>query len=95
MGRPVYPGKNIQGQVLLTALEQSVLYARSCQLALGFIESHLLTAYMMGLLVDTNINGGKNDRGISPTALGLFGTCPFKFLWEKVLRWSHWKNPKD
>ena len=72
-----------------------VLFARS-QSALGFIEGyeHSLTAYD-GVIGDMSQWWEKRAcRGISPTTLEVFGTCPFKFLWERYSNWSHWKSPK-
>ncbi|MEK7789648.1 MAG: PD-(D/E)XK nuclease family protein, partial [Planctomycetota bacterium] len=72
-----------------------VLFARS-QLALGFIESHenLLTAYD-GIVGDMSQWWEKRAcRGLSPTTLEAFGTCPFKFFMGKVLELESLEEPE-
>ena len=71
-----------------------VLFARS-QSALGFIESYdRLTAYD-GIIGDMSQWWGKRAcRGISPTTLEAFGTCPFKFFMGKVLELESLQEPE-
>jgi len=93
---PAYPCLRHTGTSFMTAFGiNPVLFARS-QLALGFIESHenLLTAYD-GIAGDMSQWWEKRAcRGISPTALESFGTCPFKFFMGKVLELESLEEPE-
>ncbi|HHT9122012.1 MAG TPA: PD-(D/E)XK nuclease family protein [Candidatus Wunengus sp. YC63] len=93
---PAYPCLRHTGTSFMTAFGiNPVLFARS-QSALGFIESHenLLTAYD-GIVGDMSQWWEKRAcRGISPTALESFGTCPFKFFMGKVLELESLEEPE-
>ncbi len=93
---PAYPCLRHTGTSFMTAFGiNPVLFARS-QSALGFIESHenRLTAYD-GIVGDMSQWWEKRAcRGISPTALESFGTCPFKFFMGKVLELESLEEPE-
>ncbi|MBM2835313.1 MAG: addB, partial [Candidatus Brocadiaceae bacterium] len=93
---PAYPCLRHTGTSFMKAFGiNPVLFARS-QSALGFIESHenLLTAYD-GIVGDMSQWWEKRAcRGISPTALESFGTCPFKFFMGKVLELESLEEPE-
>ncbi|MEK7805935.1 MAG: PD-(D/E)XK nuclease family protein, partial [Planctomycetota bacterium] len=93
---PAYPCLRPTGTSFMTAFGiNPVLFARS-QLALGFIESHenLLTAYD-GIVGDMSQWWEKRAcRGLSPTTLEAFGTCPFKFFMGKVLELESLEEPE-
>ncbi|MBI2556843.1 MAG: exodeoxyribonuclease V subunit gamma, partial [Planctomycetes bacterium] len=93
---PASPCLRHTGTSFMTALGiNPLLFARS-QSALGFIESHenLLTAYD-GVIGDMSQWWEKRAcRGISPTTLEAFGTCPFKFFMGKVLELESLEEPE-
>ena len=93
---PAYPCLRHTGTSFMTAFGNNpVLFARS-QSALGFIESHenLLTAYD-GIVGDMSQWWEKRAcRGLSPTTLEAFGTCPFKFFMGKVLELESLEEPE-
>jgi len=71
------------------------LFARS-QTALNFIESYEkpLTAYD-GIVGDiAHLWEKRVCRGLSPTALEAFGTCPFKFFMGKVMELEPLEEPE-